>query len=180
MAGRYFNPSKEETEEISRDPYVSNLVKRVKKFAYMHCASHNLYAWREFIDDLQADLELFIYDYELAHKKGLYKKSGYGAYCNAATQQAKNWIAYYSAQKRKINNETISIEESEEDEAREAIQVAIEDKGIEQFLTLTAIGQEFGEATKELCEKLLNGEVVNRADLNGLKKLKSLRDFLGS
>ncbi len=175
---RAFNPTKEETELISRDPYVIDLVKKVKDFAYRHCYSKNLYAWREFIDDLKTDLEMFIYDYELAYRKGLYGKTGYAAYCNAAKQQALNWAAYYSAQKRRANYESISIEASMEREDRPTIQLEAQNDGIRQTILLTSIGQEFGKRAQELCTQLLAGEVVSRADLKELRNIAGLRDFL--
>lgn len=180
MAGRYFNPTKEETEEISRDPYITQMVKKVKAFAYLHCQTKNLYAWREFIADLQADLELFIYDYELAHKKGLYRKTGYAAYCNAAKQQALNWVAYYSAHKRKVNCETLSIDASEEDENRPSIQIAAENTYMEEFIALDSIASEYGEVAENLCERLLKGEALNKADIKRLRALPNMRAFLSN
>lgn len=178
MVNRYFNPTKEETEQISRDPYVMELVKRVRRFAYYHCSAKNLFAWKEFIDDLQADLEIFIYDYEIAYNKGLYKKTGYPAYCNAAKQQALNWVAYYSAQKRRLNFETVSIESSMEDENRATIQLEAPNTGMREIIVLESIGQQFGEAAQKLCTQLLNGETISKADLKMLRNLPNIRDIL--
>lgn len=178
MAGRYFNPTAQETEEISKDPYTQNLVHKVKAFAYIHCRAKNLYAWKEFIEDLKTDLELFIYDYELAYKKGLHGKTGYAAYCNAAKQQAINWAAYYSAHKRRLNCETLSIEASMADEDKPTIQLEAPDDEAKKSILLLSIGQEFGSRAQELCEKLLGGDVLNSIDLKMLRGLPNLKDLL--
>ena len=178
MASRYFSPTKQETEEVANDPYVQELVKRVRAFAYTHCMAKNLYAWREFIFDLQTDIQLFIYDYEIAYKKGLYRKTGFPAYCNAVKQQALNWVAYYSAHKRKVNNETISIEASEEDESTPTIQLVSRGMELQQIDTLCSIQQQFGNTIKDLCVRLLGGEALNKEDLNKLRKVSGLGNFL--
>ena len=175
---RYFNPTKEETEEISKDPYVMDLVNRTQAFAYTHCLSKNIFAWREFIHDLQVDLALHIYDYEIAYRKGLHGKTGFGAYCTAAKQLAINWSAYYQTHKRRLNFESVSIEASMEREDRAPIQISSDDTSMEEIELLASIEQSFGRTAKELCFQLLRGETLSKADLNKLREIPNLKDFL--
>lgn len=178
MANRYFNPTVEETEAISKEPYIIELVEKVTKFAIGHCYAKNLYAWREFIHDLQVDLTLFIYDYELAYRKGLHGKTGFSAYCNAAKQQAINWAMHYSAQKRRLNSEAVSIDASYEDEDRAPIQIASTDTALQEIELLNSIGSTFGKVAMGLCEQLLNGETLSKEDLKKLKNIPQLKEFL--
>lgn len=178
MANRYFNPTAEETEKISKEPYIIELVEKVTRFATGHCYAKNLYAWREFIHDLNVDLTLFIYDYELAYRKGLHGKTGFTAYCNAAKQQAVNWAMYYSAHKRRLNTESISIDASYEEDDRAPIQIATTDTVLQEIELLVSIGTTFGKVARGLCEQLLNGETLSKEDLKKLKNIPQLKEFL--
>ena len=90
-------------------PEVIAKVKEVRKQIYATLAAKNLYKWREFVSELQNDIEAEIYKYEQLWLDGKYvskrtgkplERPGVGAYLNMAMQGAMNYVEYWMAKKR--------------------------------------------------------------------------------
>lgn len=165
---------------IWEDSSVQAKVAAVKRYVRRLCYSRNLFAWRDFIDDLNADMELWIYKLEEEHRQGKGKETGVGAYNRMALQGALNYAAFYSAQKRKINYEAASLDAVIETEKGSMISQipAVNDYALETSELLISIEQEFGDTIRELVQKVFDGEQLSRADLQQLKSTEGLQNYL--
>ena len=148
-------------------PEVVEKVKAVRRYIDTLCVSLNLFAWRNFIDDLKTDIESEIYKYEELHRQGKYKYNGIGAYCNMAKQGALNYRAFYDAKKRKANFESLSLDALFETEKGE-ISLQIPDPYANEIANVelsVSVGQLFGAEAGRIISKVLNGEPISSAEL---------------
>ena len=148
-------------------PEVQEKVKAVRHYIDTLCVSLNLFAWRNFIDDLKVDIECEIYKYEELHRQGKYKYNGIGAYCNMAKQGALNYRAFYDAKKRKASFEALSLDAMVETEKGEmSLQIPdTRDTEIENVVLSASIENLFGAEARRIADKVLAGEAVSSKEL---------------
>lgn len=164
-------------------PSVKEKVNKVNIFITGMLYKRNLFGWREFIEDLKTEVAVEIYKYEkehLAGTPGYEKEQGVGAYCNMACQGAANWVAHCMAHKRRINYETSSLDALIETE-KGAITKQLgstDENEFEKMDLLLSIEQQFGDQIRELAERVLNGGSLSKEDLQQLRKVKKLKEFL--
>lgn len=167
-------------ENIWEVPEVKQKVSAVKSYIDTMLRTKNLFGWRNFIDDLKTDIELEIYKYEDLHRQGKYKANSIGAYCNMAKQGALNYMAYYTAQKRKPMFESVSLDALYEQESSSTLRLQVADKKpdpTDRIAIIDATEREFGEKARIIVEKILNGETVTSAELLVLRT-EEFYDFL--
>lgn len=160
-------------------PEVKTKVAAVRKYIHTMVRARNLYAWKYFVEDLCTDMEVEIYKYEDLYRQGKYRETGIGAYCNMALQLAINAAYFYSAQKRKINFESASLDALAECETGDKTPAAKDDP-LSMTLLMMSIEQELGSEVASLVEKFFNGaEPLSRAELKKLRtpKLKELLEM---
>ena len=168
------------TRPVWELPEVQEKVKAVQKHIVTICRARNLFAWRDFVEEAQADIEMWIYHYEELYRQGKSKELGIGAYNIMATQSVLNYAAYYSAKKRRLNYEAQSLDSLVETEKGSVVaQIpAQNDYKIEQIDLLMSIESQFGETISALVAKVLNGDQLSRKDLSKLRKTEGLKEYL--
>ena len=99
-----------------------------------------------------------------------------------ATQGAKNYAAQYSALKRRVNFESVSLDGMVETEKGSMkLQVAAKEKvdSVARLDLLTSVEQLFGDKICDCVRRIYDGEQLSKKDLNALltkeelQKLKS-------
>ncbi len=162
-------------------PNVQEKVRKVKAYIYHTLAKKNLFAWRDFVEELSSDMEAFIYSQEQLIAAGeLYvgkgdtrrqvKDLGAGAYCRAALQGALNYASWASALKRRLNYESISLDAILEVEGGGIqLQVADNDTSIQESDLYMSIEMQFGKEIYALAQRVLNGENIGAAELRKLR-----------
>lgn len=163
---------------ICQLPQVIAKIQAVNKFIDCQLRKKNIFAWREFVEDLKVDIQLEIYKYEEKFLKGECKEVGVGAYCRMATQGALNYASFYGAKKRRGNFETISYDqEVETTKGSFQLQVPASTKDMDTVVLLTSIEMSFGPEIKELAQKVLEGEHLSKRELLKLRT-EELRNLL--
>ena len=156
--------------EVWNLPSVVAKVQAVNKFIECQLRKKNIFAWREFIEDLKVDIQLEIYKYEEKFLKGECKEVGVGAYCRMATQEALNYAAFYGAKKRRGNFETISYDqEIETPNGSFQLQIPAPTKDIDTLILLNSIETSFGPEIKALAQRVLDGEHLSKKELAKLR-----------
>lgn len=151
-------------------PQVLAKVKAVNKYIECQLRKKNLFAWREFVDDLKADIQMEIYKYEEKFLNGECKEVGVGAYCRMAMQGALNYASYYGAQKRRANFESISYDQDiETPKGTFQLQIPASDNDFKTLELLTSIEISFGPEIKALAQKVLDGEHLSKKELEKIK-----------
>ena len=168
------------TTPIHMLPEVQEKVRKVKQYIDGMLRSKNLFAWKFFIDDLKVDAEVEIYKYEEKYRRGEYKETGVGGYCNLALQLALNYASYYSAQKRKVNFETASLDISYDNEkgtqsSREPADPYNDYAGVEMMMVLQS---QLSADIYSLVEKVYSGEGLTEDEFALLRKQRSLKQLL--
>lgn len=159
-------------------PQVLAKVKAVNKYIELQLRKKNIFAWREFVEDLKADIQLEIYKYEAKFLNGECKEVGVGAYCRMATQGALNYASYYGAKKRRGNLEAISYDKDiETPKGSFRLQIPASDKDFKTLELLASIEMSFGPEIKALAQKVLDGEHLSKKELEKVKT-QEFRDIL--
>lgn len=147
-------------------PEVQEKVKKVMHFISTSIAARNLFAWRDFVEELKSDIELEIYKYEDLYLQGKYKKTGVGAYCNMAIQGAVNYKEMYNIPKRKANYEALSLDSMlDTGDGVIPFQVAAVDNHVDDIDLLISIEAQLGKEVRDLAERVLNGESLSQQAL---------------
>ena len=151
-------------------PQVIAKIQAVNKFIDCQLRKKNIFAWREFVEDLKVDIQLEIYKYEEKFLKGECKEVGVGAYCRMATQGALNYASFYGAKKRRGNFETISYDhEVETSKGCFLLQIPASNNDFKTLELLTSIEMSFGPEIKALAQKVLDGEHLSKKELAKLR-----------
>ena len=162
-------------------PSVQDKVRRVKAYIHYILAAKNLFAWKDFVEELTSDMEAFIYQQEQLIAVGeLYvgkgenrrqvKEQGAGAYCRAALQGALNYASWASALKRRLNYESLSLDALlETEEGDMPFQLADNDTAILESELDMSIELQFGKEIHNLVQRVLNGESLSSAELRKLR-----------
>lgn len=157
-------------------PEVIHKVREVMDYISKTLAAKNLFAWHAFVDDLKSDITSEIYKYEDLALQGKYKKTGIGGYCNMARQGALNYASFYSAQKRRINFEALSLDAMiETGDGEIPFQVAGKSDDLCQVELLMAIEQTSGPEVAAMAAKILNGDAIGAAELKKMHAPALLR-----
>ena len=156
--------------EIWNLPQVAAKVKAVNKYIECQLRKKNIFAWREFVEDLKVDIQMEIYKYEEKFLRGECKEVGVGAYCRMATQGALNYASFYGAKKRRGNLESISYDQDiETPKGSFKLQIPASDSDIKTIELLTSIEMSFGPEIKALAQKVLDGEHLSKKELAKIK-----------
>lgn len=151
-------------------PQVVAKIQAVNKYIECQLRKKNIFAWREFVEDLKVDIQMEIYKYEEKFLKGECKEVGVGAYCRMATQGALNYASFYGAKKRRGNFETISYDqEVETTKGSFQLQIPASTKDMDTLILLNSIEMSFGSEIKELAQKVLEGEHLSKKELAKLR-----------
>lgn len=148
-------------DEMSIQRENAELLARVRTFAKRYPKQHNLFGAKFWLHDFLVDMHLYIlediYDREVQHKS----KLGAGAYCNVAKCRAINYAQAYSADKRKANFYTVSLDDISEPA---------------QFRVTNQLDIFLADARLSLSEEqfnLLKEALVSKLSRSALRKLKT-------
>lgn len=156
--------------EIWKLPQVVAKIQAVNKYIECQLRKKNIFAWREFIEDLKVDIQMEIYKYEEKFLKGECKEVGVGAYCRMATQGALNYASFYGAKKRRGNFETISYDQDvETPKGSFQLQIPASTKDMDTLILLNSIEMSFGPEIKALAQKVLDGEHLSKKELSKIR-----------